>query len=260
MTVINDKLKLNKDVLSKNVEKRSMREAFGDVLVKLGKANENLVVLDADLMESTKTDRFEEAFPDRFIQCGIAEQNMASIAAGMALEGKIPVITSFSIFSPGRNWEQIRLSICYSGANVKIISTHAGLAHCYDGGMAQALEDIALTRVLPTMTVICPIDAVEAEKAVEAAINLEGPVYIRMGREATEVLTTSETPFEIGKANVLMEGSDLTIIATGDVTHEAMQAANNLKAKHNISAEVIACPTIKPLDVPNSSTGTLLPW
>jgi transketolase len=247
--VLNEKLKLNQNVFGKNVEKKSMREALGDTLVKLGKENESIIVLDADLMESTKTDRFENAFPERFIQCGIAEQNMASIAAGLALEGKIPVMTSFSIFSPGRNWEQIRLSICYSKANVKIISTHAGLSHCYDGGMAQALEDIALTRVLPAMTVVCPIDTIEAEKAIGAAVELEGPVYIRLGREATDVITTNETPFEIGKANVLVEGTDLTIVATGDVTHEALRAAHDLKAKHNVSAEVISCPTIKPLDV-----------
>lgn len=242
-------LHLNKDLFHKNVKKLPMREAFGEALVRLGKENENIVVLDADLMESTKTDKFEKAFPDRFVQCGVAEQNMASIGAGLALSGKVPVITSFSIFSPGRNWEQIRLSICFSKANVKIVSTHAGLAHCYDGGMAQSLEDIALTRVLPTMTVVSPIDAIEAEKALAEVIKHDGPVYLRLGREATEVITTEKTPFEIGKAYVLTEGTDLTMIATGAVTYEALMAAKDLKAKHNISAEVISCPTIKPLDV-----------
>ncbi|MDC0449173.1 transketolase family protein [bacterium] len=231
-----------------DTDKKSMRVGFGEVLVDLGKKNPDIVVLDADLMESTKTDAFEKAFPERFIQVGVAEQNMASMAAGLALSGKIPFVTTFGIFCPGRNWEQIRLSVCFSNANVKFVSTHCGLSHCHDGGMAQALEDIALTRVLPNMTVICPADYYETKKAVEAAAETTGPMYIRLGREPTELVTQPKDPFEIGKAQVLAEGKDLTVISTGAITFEAVKAANDLKAKHGTDVEIISCSTIKPLD------------
>lgn len=227
--------------------KKSTRDGFGEAIVELAAKNRDVIALTANLGESTRLADFRKQFPGQYIECGVAEQNMAGIAAGLALEGKIPFMTSFSAFSPGRNWEQIRVSICYNQANVKIISTHAGLTAGQDGATHQALEDLAITRVIPNLTVICPADFIETKKAIIAAAAHVGPVYIRLGREPLPMITEESTPFKIGQANVLKEGTDLTIIATGLMVHEALLAAEKL-IQDSIDVEVINCATIKPLD------------
>ncbi|HCJ52443.1 MAG TPA: transketolase [Candidatus Kerfeldbacteria bacterium] len=224
-----------------------MRDGYGTGVVKAGKKNRNVVVLCADLTESTRSLVFRNSFPERFFEIGVAEQNMAGISAGLALAGKIPFIVSYAVFSPGRNWDQIRVSICYSKANVKIIGAHAGISVGPDGATHQALEDIAIMRVLPNMTVIAPVDALEAEKAVLAAVKVKGPVYIRMGREAVPVVTTPRTPFAIGKAEIYHPGTDVTIIACGALVYEALMVAKNLRTK-GIHVEVVNNHTIKPAD------------
>ncbi|RJR27124.1 transketolase family protein [candidate division WWE3 bacterium] len=246
--MLNSKLKLNKELFQKSAEKRSTREGFGLGLLEAGEKDENIVVLCGDLKESTKVDLFAHKFPDRYIEIGVAEQNMTGIAAGLALSGKIPFMASFAIFSPGRNWEQIRLSISFSNTNVKIIGTHAGLMHCYDGGMAQCLEDIALTRVLPNFSVIEPIDFHQAKAAAKYAAKHKGPIYMRLGREGTPEITTESTPFEFGKAQVLVEGDEITLISSGPIMYEVLSAAKILRAAHKVNVEVISSPTIKPLD------------
>ncbi len=227
--------------------KKATRDGFGDAILELAQNNKNIVALSANLGESTKLDKLKKNFPDQYIECGVAEQNMAGIAAGLALSGKIPFITSFAAFSPGRNWEQIRVSICYNRANVKIASTHAGLSVGPDGATHQSLEDLAITRVIPNLTVICPADYHEAKKAVIAAANHNGPVYIRLGREPMPMITDENSSFEIGKCDILKEGSDVTIIATGIMVNEALKASEKL-AEQGIHSEVINCHTIKPLD------------
>lgn len=239
---------LNPNIFAKTVDKLSNRAGFGESVLTAGNQNPNIVVLTADLTESTKVDGFKAKFPERFIQIGVAEQNMAGIAAGLALAGKIPFMTSYGVFSPGRNWDQIRISICYSNANVKIIGSHGGIAAGPDGATHQALEDIAITRVLPNMTVLVPADYLEAKKATLAAANHLGPVYIRLTREETPQITTEQTPFEIGKAEVWIEGKDAVIIACGPIIYEALLAAKTLKDQHNLFCGVINCATIKPLD------------
>lgn len=246
--MLNKTLHLNEHIFSSEVEMKATREALGEALVELGRENNGVVVLTADWGMSARIIPFKEAFPDRFIEMGIAEQNMIGVAAGLAVSDKIPFAITLAIFNPGRNWEQIRLSVCYSNTNVKIIGTHSGLSHCFDGGNAQALEDIALMRVLPNMTVIAPLDGNETKKAIFAAAKHKGPVYVRIGREATPQVTTEKTPFEIGKALVLTEGDMVTILSTGLAGFEALVAAKDLKAKHKINAEVIHCATVKPLD------------
>ncbi|MFA6982184.1 MAG: transketolase family protein [Patescibacteria group bacterium] len=225
----------------------SNREGFGVGVVEAGKNDPNVVVLTADLSESTCVEDFQKAFPDRFIQVGVAEQNLAGIAAGMALAGKVPFMTSYGVFSPGRNWDQIRISICYSKANVKIIGSHGGLATGRDGATHQALEDIALTRVLPNMTVIVPCDYDEARKATLAAARVHGPVYIRLCREKTPTLTSPTDDFEIGKAQILKQGEKVTLVGCGPILANALEAAIELE-EQGISCEVINCSTIKPLD------------
>lgn len=225
----------------------AIRDGFGRALLKLGRTNSRVVALTADVAESTRANLFSEAFPERFIEVGVAEQNLAGIAAGLAHEGKIPFMTSFAVFSPGRNWDQIRVSICYSKNNVKIIGGHAGLLAGEDGATHQALEDIAITRVLPNMTVVVPCDAVEAYKATLAIAQLNGPCYLRVVREPTPVITDNETPFELGKIVSIKPGKDVTIIATGAMVAVALQAAKSLEKK--ISATVLNCHTIKPIDV-----------
>ncbi len=237
----------NEGIFTKSVEMKSTREGFADGLLELGK-NPDIIALTADWAHSSRIEPFREKFPKQFIEMGIAEQNMAGVAAGIAMSGKIPFVVSLAIFNPGRNWEQIRLSICFSNLNVKIVGNYAGLAHCFDGGQAQALEDIALMRVLPNMTVVCPIDYIEAKKATFAISVMTGPVYLRLGREETPVITTDKTNFEIGKALVLVEGEDITFISTGSMGYEALVAAKELGDKHKIKVEVINCSTIKPLD------------
>ncbi|MBD3282150.1 MAG: transketolase family protein [Candidatus Portnoybacteria bacterium] len=227
--------------------KKSTRDGYGQALVKIGKENKDILVLCADLTNSTRTEEFKKKFPKRFIQTGIAEQNMMGLAAGMALTGKIPFVSSFAVFSPGINWSQLRVSVCQNNANVKIASTHAGLTVGPDGMSHQALEDIAMTRPLPNLIILSPCDAIEAEKATITAVNHKGPVYIRLTRPKTNIITKQETEFTIGKANILKQGKDITIIGHGPILNNCIQAAENLK-KQNIDAEIINSHTIKPLD------------
>ncbi len=230
------------------VKKIATRDSYGNALVELGKEYENLVVMDADLAGATKTEKFKNAFPERFIDCGIAEANMTGIAAGLASCGKVPFISSFAMFAAGRAYEQVRNSIGYPHLNVKIGATHAGISVGEDGATHQCLEDLALMREIPGMVVINPSDDVEARAAVRAAFLHVGPVYLRFGRLAIPVMNDEENyQFEIGKGVVLREGTDVTIFATGLEVNEAMEAAKMLEAD-KISAEVINIHTIKPLD------------
>ena len=238
---------LHPALLTQTPERVANRDGYGQGVLALGKENERVVVLTADVAESTRVLAFKQQFPKRFIECGVAEQNMMGIAAGMALSGHIPFVSSYATFSPGRSWDQLRVSVCYSKANVKIVGAHTGISVGPDGATHQALEDIAMTRVLPGLVILAPCDVHEARKATIAAANYQGPVYLRLAREKTPVITTEETPFEIGKAYVIRPGTDVTIVATGPLLAEALFAAEALAKKH-IEAEVINCPTIKPLD------------
>lgn len=230
------------------VKKIATRESYGNALTALGREHDNLVVLDADLAEATKTGIFKKEFPERHIDCGIAEANMIGIAAGLASCGKVPFCSSFAMFAAGRTFEQIRNSVGYPHLNVKIGATHAGISVGEDGATHQCNEDIALMRTIPGMTIINPSDDIEAKAAVKAAYEMEGPVYLRFGRLAVPVINDREDyHFEIGKGVVLQEGTDLTIIATGLEVNEAMEAAK-LLAQDGIRAEVINMHTIKPLD------------
>ena len=240
-------MKLAEDCLDVTaVEMVPTRNGFGDGLVALGKEHEEVVAFGADLTDSTRVGVFRDAFPDRFIEVGIAEQNMAVIAAGMSKEGKVPFISTYGVFCPGRNWDQVRISIAYNKTNVKIAGAHAGISVGPDGATHQALEDIALMRVLPNMTVMAPCDAVQTQKATEAAYAIDGPVYLRFAREKTAVFTTDDTPFEVGKAQVLVKGHDATIVACGPFVYEALQAAESLRG--DVACEVINLHTIKPID------------
>ena len=230
------------------VKKIATRESYGNALIEIGKENPNLVVLDADLAAATKTGMFKKVFPERHIDCGIAESNMAGVAAGLSLTGKIPFMSSFAMFAAGRAFEQVRNSIGYPHLNVKIGATHAGITACEDGATHQCNEDIALMRTIPGMVVMCPADDVEAKAAVRAAVEYDGPVYIRFGRAAVPVINdTPDYKFEIGKGTVVREGTDVTIVATGICVDSALGAAEKLAAE-GISAEVINICTIKPLD------------
>lgn len=230
------------------VKKIATRDAYGSALAELGKEKENLVVLDADLAAATKTEVFRKEFPDRHIDCGIAEANMIGIAAGLASTGKVPFVSSFAMFAAGRAYEQVRNSVGYPHLNVKIGATHAGISVGEDGASHQCNEDLALMRVIPGMTVINPSDAVEARAAVRAAYELDGPVYLRFGRLAVPVINDrADYQFEIGKGVLLKDGKDLTIIATGLCVSEALEAAQML-LKDGIDARVINIHTIKPLD------------
>jgi len=245
--MVTKEAKLKKNYLDKDVEMISTREGFGQGLVELGEKNEQIVVLCADLTDSTKTSPFRERFPERFIQVGIAEQNMANIAVGLSLQGKIPFLATYAVFSPGRNWDQIRISGCYNRANVKYAGAHSGISVGPDGATHQALEDIALTRVLPRMTVLVPCDAEETRKVTHAAADINGPVYFRYARAATAAFTTDQTPFKIGRAQVFRDGDDVAIIGAGPIVHTALVVADRLVEK-NISCRVINSPSIKPLD------------
>lgn len=225
----------------------STREGFGQALKYLGEQNENVVALTADLAESTKVNYFAEAFPDRFFDVGVAEQNLISVAAGLALGGKIPFAASYAVFSPGRTWDQIRVSVCNQKANVKIVGSHTGLTVGPDGATHQALEDIALMRVLPNMVVLTPVDAHEAYQATIAAAEYNGPVYLRLSRPDSPIFTNLEMPFSIGRARIVKEGTDVTLIACGPIAHEAIMAVQEAK-KQNISVEIVINSTIKPLD------------
>lgn len=231
-----------------DVKKIATRESYGNALVEVGKENPDVVVLDADLANATKTGVFQKEFPDRHIDCGIAECNMTGIAAGLATCGKIPFISSFAMFAAGRNYEQVRNSIGYPHLNVKIGATHAGITVGEDGASHQCLEDIALMRTIPGMTVIVPADDTEARAAVHAAVDHVGPVYLRFGRAAVPVINDPATyKFEMGKGVVLREGKDVTIVATGITVAASLEAAETLAAE-GIDAEVINIHTIKPLD------------
>jgi transketolase len=235
------------DLRSPDAKQEPTRAGFGRGLVAAGQQNPQVVAACADLTDSTKMNQFAEAFPERFIEIGIAEQNLVTVGAGLAAMGKIPFVSSYAAFSPGRNWEQIRTTICLNDRPVKIIGSHAGVSVGPDGATHQMLEDIALMRVLPNMVVLAPCDSVEAEKATIAMAADARPNYMRLAREKTPIVTTDKTPFEIGKAYVFKEGTDVTLIATGTMTYQAMVAADMLK-KDGISAEVVHVPTIKPLD------------
>ena len=231
-----------------DVKKIATRESYGNALVALGEKYDNLVVLDADLAEATKTGIFKKAYPDRHIDCGIAESNMVGIAACLASTGKVPFCSSFAMFAAGRAFEQVRNSVGYPHLNVKIGATHAGISVGEDGASHQCNEDIALMRTIPGMTIINPSDDVEAKAAVEAAYKMDGPVYLRFGRLAVPVINdNADYKFEIGKGVVLKEGKDLTIIATGLEVNESLEAAKKL-AEDGIDAEVINIHTIKPID------------
>ncbi len=245
--MINKTAHLNPKIFDEDLEQVPSRNGYGEGLVLAGEENDQVVALCADLTESTRTEEFKKKFPDRFVEIGVAEQNLATVGSGMAAAGKIPFITSYAQFSPGRNWEQIRTTICYNNQPVKIIGSHAGISVGPDGATHQALEDIAIMRSLPNMTVISPCDAIEAKKATIAMAHYPHPVYMRLSREKVPVVTTEETPFEIGKMQLLYEGEDVTIIATGQMVHCALLAAKKL-GEDKISVRVLNCSTIKPID------------
>jgi transketolase len=238
---------LNPKLYNDDVEKEPTRAGFGRGLKAAGEADETIVALCADLTDSTQMSHFRDAFPGRFIEMGIAEQNLVTVASGLARAGKIPFTSSYAAFSPGRNWEQIRTTIALNDQPVKIIGSHAGVSVGPDGATHQMLEDIALMRVLPNMIVVAPGDSIEAEKATHAIAGNGKPSYLRLAREKTAVFSTQESPFEIGKAYVLKEGHDITLLGTGTMTYQLLVAAKKLEEK-GIHAEVVHVPTIKPLD------------
>jgi len=244
---MNSTMHLVENLQSKDIGQEPIRSGFGRGLLLAGQQDDNVVALCADLTTSVKMDAFAEEFPERFIEVGIAEQNLVTVASGMAAMGKIPFTSSYATFSPGRNWEQIRTTICLNEQNVKIIGSHAGISVGPDGATHQMLEDLAIMRALPNMMVIAPGDSVEAEKATLAAAKFDGPVYMRLAREATPVFTTDQTPFELNRAYVHRPGSDVTIIGTGSMTYQALVAAEMLE-KEGVNAEVLHIPVIKPLD------------
>ena len=248
--MINSEQKLNPKLFDKDIERVSMRAGFGEGLIKAAERDKRVVGLCADLAESVQMQAFKEKFPDRFIEVGVAEQNLVTVASGMAAMGKIPFVGSYAVFSPGRNWEQIRTTICYNNVPVKIIGSHAGLNVGADGGSHQALEDIALMRVLPRMVVISPCDAIQAKKAIMAMAKTDSPTYIRLAREKSAVITTEETPFEIGKAQIVYKSNgklDVGIIATGAMLYRALFIAKRLEEDGKKIA-VMNLSTIKPLD------------
>jgi len=264
--MVNPHSKLNSRLFDADVEQKPIRAGFGEGLLKAAEADKRIVGLCADLTESTQMHLFKAKFPERFVEIGVAEQNLATVASGMAAMGKIPFISSYAVFSPGRNWEQIRTTICYNNQPVKIAGSHAGVSVGPDGGSHQALEDIAITRALPRMVVISPCDAIEAKKATIAASKTDSPTYIRLAREKTPIITTEETPFEIGKAQVVFKSeilnskqarnpkseirkhaADVGIIATGALLFKALKVAKRLEEEGK-NVTVMNLATIKPLD------------
>ena len=231
----------------KDVDKIPTRFGYGDGLLKLGEMDERVVVLGADLSSSLRVDLFKDAYPDRFIQTGIAEQDMMCLAAGLSLTGKIPFVSTYGVFCTGRAWDQLRTTVAYGNLNVKVGSGHGGISVGADGATHQALEDIAITRVVPGVTVIVPCDYHGTVKATIAAAQIEGPVVIRFGREKVPVITTPETPFKVGRAEIYREGEDVTVVACGVMVYEALIAAEML-AQEGISTQVINCHTVKPID------------
>ncbi len=241
-------MKLRDDCLD-TIEQAATRDGFGKGLAEAAAADARIVALCADLTESTRMEEFKRSFPERFVEVGVAEQNLAALAAGFAAAGKVPFIASYAAFSPGRNWEQLRTAVALNNMPVMIVGSHAGVSVGPDGATHQALEDIALMRVLPRMTVLSPCDAEEARKATRAAAQCAGPVYLRLAREKTPVMTTAETPFAIGKANVLWktDAPQAALCATGPLVHQALRAARALE-EEGIGTMVLNVHTIKPLD------------
>ena len=240
---------LNAKVFDQDVEQVAIRTGFGEGLVCAGEADARVVVLCGDLTESAQALPFKKKFPERFVELGVAEQNMAAVASGMAAMGKIPFITSYAMFSPGRNWEQIRTTIAYNNRPVKIAGSHAGVSVGPDGGTHQAIEDIAITRVVPRMIVVCPCDAIEARKATVAAVTTGTPVYLRLAREKSPVITTDDTPFEIGRARTVWrsDAPKVGLVACGALLHKALLAAKTLEDE-GVEVEVVNLATVKPLD------------
>lgn len=249
--MISPRQKLNQKMFDKDVEQVPIRKGFGQGLLIAGEKNKNVVGLCADLTESTQMHLFKDKFPERFIEIGVAEQNLVTVASGMAAMGKIPFTSSYAMFSPGRSWEQIRTTVAYNDRKVVIVGSHAGVSVGPDGGTHQAIEDIAITRVIPNMVVVSPCDAIEARKATIAIAQTKEPTYIRLIREKTPLITTEDTPFEIGKAQVFFEPvtgkPDVAIIATGALVFKALVAARELEKK-KIGVIVVNLATIKPID------------
>ena len=248
--MLNDHLKLNKNLFDSDVEKAATRQGFGEGLVLAGDENKNIVALCADMNRSTFMHLFAERYPERFIQIGIAEQNLVTVASGMAAMGKIPFVTSLAMFAPGRDWEQVRTTIALNNRPVKIMGSYSGFSTGPDGGTHQALEDIALMRVLPNMTVLNPCDAIEAKKTALAAAQTDKPVYIRLGKFPTPIITSEDTPFEIGKAQLIFDPpmtAQVGIIATGPLLHNAVIAAKNF-AGEGVAVKVLNVSSIRPLD------------
>lgn len=247
--MIKQDVKLNPQMFETDIEQKPIREGFGEGLLIAGETDENVVGLCADLVESTKMNLFADKFPERFIEMGVAEQNLVTVASGMAAIGKIPFVSSYAMFSPGRNWEQIRTTITYNERSVIIAGSHAGVSVGPDGGTHQAIEDMALMRILPRMVVVSPCDALEAKKATIALASHGTPAYIRLAREKTPMITTHNTPFEIGKAEIFFEAQnpEVTIVATGALVHKALLAAQEL-SDEGVGVIVINLHTIKPLD------------
>lgn len=249
INMLNQNQKLNPKLLDKDIEQSPIRFGYGDGLLKAGEEDSNVVALCADLTDSTRTSVFSKKFPERFVEMGIGEQSMASVASGMAAMGKVPFLASYAMFSPGRNWEQIRTTICYNNSNVKVAGAHAGISVGPDGGTHQAIEDIAITRVMPRMTVVVPCDSIEAKKATYQAAKIKGPFYLRFAREATPIVTTEESPFEVGKANLLRDADSpkVAIIACGPSVYNSLMAAEEL-SHEGIECSVLNNHTIKPMD------------
>ncbi len=249
--MLNPKLKLNPKLFNPDVEAEPIRKGFGKGLLKAGEENKNVVGLSADLTESTQMHLFADKFPERFVQVGVAEQNLVTVASGMAAMGKIPFCSSYAMFSPGRNWEQIRTTISYNDRKVIIAGSHAGISVGPDGGTHQALEDIALMRVLPNMDVISPCDSIEARKATLALVNSKGPAYLRLAREKTPIITTEETPFAFGKEEIFwlpeVGLAEVGIIVSGGLVYNALLAAKELE-EEGIKTKVLNMSTIKPMD------------
>lgn len=249
--MLNPQLKLNPKIFNEDVEQTPIRKGFGEGLVKAGEADKNVVALCADLTESTQMIFFKEKFPERFVEIGVAEQNLATVASGMAAMGKIPFCSSYAMFSPGRNWEQIRTTIAYNDRPVKIVGSHAGISVGPDGGTHQALEDIALMRVMPNMDVISPCDSIEAKKATFLLAKTGKPAYLRLAREKTPIITTEETPVQIGKAEIYWMPdvgiAQVGIIATGGLLYRAIIAAKELE-NEGIKTKVMNLSSIKPID------------
>ncbi|OHA21339.1 MAG: transketolase [Candidatus Taylorbacteria bacterium RIFCSPHIGHO2_01_FULL_49_60] len=262
--MLTSQVQLNPKLFNSDIEQAPIRKGFGEGLLAAGEADSRVVGLCADLTESTQMHLFKNRFPERFVEIGVAEQNLVTVASGMAAVGKIPFVSSYAMFSPGRNWEQIRTTICYNDRPVKIAGSHAGVSVGPDGGTHQALEDIALMRILPRMVVLSPCDSIEAKKATIAAAKTNTPVYIRLAREKTPIITTPETPFEIGKARIFWScgslasttlwkhgfhrGGVVGIVATGALVYKAILAARELWENEKIDAAVLNLSTVKPID------------